>query len=115
MLTIPVEILTRIFEACEDFPQVVAFASTCKHSHAAWVANSPIIIWSVGKSQIRSFDDVLMAVNILFSHYQFEFSRLRNLGTSNSHRSQSLPSGDPSTGHCGNKLAKRKVQGPRPC
>ena len=64
MLSISAEILTFIFETCNDFPQVVAFASACKHTHAAWVTNSPMIIWSAAKSQIRSFDDALMAVNI---------------------------------------------------
>ena len=64
ILSIPVEILTRIFETCDDFPQVVALASACKHTQTAWVTNSPIIIWNVGKSQIRSFGDALMAVNI---------------------------------------------------
>ena len=64
ILSIPVEILTRIFETCDDFPQVVALASTCKQTQTAWVTNSPTIIWNVGKSQIRSFGDALMAVNI---------------------------------------------------
>ena len=64
MLSIPVELLARIFEACDDFPQVVALALVCKQTYAAWVANPGTIIWSVAKSQIRSFDDALMAVNI---------------------------------------------------
>ena len=63
----PVEILTRIFETCDDFLQVVALASACKHTRTAWVSNSPTIIWSVGKSQIHSFGDALMAVNICLS------------------------------------------------
>ena len=66
MITIPVELLARIFEACDDFPQVVALASVCKHTHASWVTNPGTIIWSVAKSQIRSFEDDLMAVNIHF-------------------------------------------------
>jgi hypothetical protein len=66
MLSIPVELLTRIFEACDDFPQVVTLASVCKLIHAAWVTNPGTIIWSVAKSQIRSFEDALMAVNIYF-------------------------------------------------
>jgi hypothetical protein len=64
MLTIPAELLTRIFEACDDFRQVVALASVCKHTHAAWVTNPGTIIWSVGQTQICSFEDALMAVNI---------------------------------------------------
>ncbi|KAF8851656.1 hypothetical protein BDZ45DRAFT_808142 [Acephala macrosclerotiorum] len=70
---IPVELLTRIFESCDDFPQVVALASVCKGTHAAWVTNSGTIIWSVAKSQIRSFDDALMAVRataIVLKAYQ---------------------------------------------
>lgn len=35
MLSKPVELLTRIFETCDGFPQVVALASVCKHTHAA--------------------------------------------------------------------------------
>jgi hypothetical protein len=66
MLTIPAELLTRIFEACDDFPQVVALASVCKHTHAAWATNPRTIIWRVGKTQIRSFEDALLAVNIHF-------------------------------------------------
>ena len=66
MLSIPVELLTRIFEACDDFPQVVALALVCKHTHAAWVTNPGTIIWSVAKSQVRSFEDALMAANIYF-------------------------------------------------
>jgi hypothetical protein len=64
ILSIPVEILNRIFEHCDDFPQVIALASACKHTHSAWVTSSPTIIWSVANSHIRSFDDALMAVNI---------------------------------------------------
>jgi hypothetical protein len=64
METLPVELLTRIFENCDDFPQVVAFASVCKQTYAAWVTNPGRIIWNVATSQIRSFDDALMAVNI---------------------------------------------------
>jgi len=64
MLTIPAELLTRIFEACDDFRHVVALASVCKHTHAPWVTNPGTIIWSVGQTQIRSFEDALIAVNI---------------------------------------------------
>ena len=64
ILSIPVEMLTRIFETCDDFPHVLALASACKHTQTAWVTNSPTIIWNVGKSQICSFGDALMAVNI---------------------------------------------------
>jgi hypothetical protein len=63
LITIPAELLTRIFEACDDFPQVITLALVCKHTHAAWATNPGTIIWQVGKTQIRSFDDALMAVN----------------------------------------------------
>ncbi|KFY33270.1 hypothetical protein V494_07754 [Pseudogymnoascus sp. VKM F-4513 (FW-928)] len=72
ILSIPVEILDRIFEHCDDFPQVIALASACKHTHSAWVTSSPTIIWSVANSHIRSFDDALMAVRataIVFKAY----------------------------------------------
>ncbi|KAL2072839.1 hypothetical protein VTL71DRAFT_12182 [Oculimacula yallundae] len=62
LLTIPIELLALIFEACDDFSQVVALASVSKDTHAAWATNSAGIIWSVGRSQIRSFEDALMAV-----------------------------------------------------
>ena len=65
VLSIPVELLTRIFESCNDFSQVVALASVCKHTHMAWVLNPGTIIWSVARSEIRSFDDALMAVNYI--------------------------------------------------
>jgi hypothetical protein len=64
LLSIPAEILNRIFELCDDFPQVIALALACKHTHSTWVTGSPRIIWSVANSHICSFDDALMAVNI---------------------------------------------------
>lgn len=67
ILSIPVELLTRIFESCDDFPQVVALAFVSKHTYAAWIENSAPIIWSVAQSQIRSFDDALMAVSVFSS------------------------------------------------
>lgn len=66
METLPLELLTHIFESCDDFPQVVTLALVSKRNHAAWVRNPGRIIWSVATSQIRSFDDALMAVNIHF-------------------------------------------------
>lgn len=68
LLTLPVEILTRILGACDDFPHALALASTCKYAHAAWLKHSPAIIWNVARSQIPSFDDALMAVTIYISH-----------------------------------------------
>ncbi|KAG4440015.1 hypothetical protein IFR05_004529 [Cadophora sp. M221] len=62
MLSIPVELLTHIFEACDDFSKVIALASVCKHTHEAWVTNPGTIIWRVAGTQILSFDDALMAV-----------------------------------------------------
>ncbi|KAH8752159.1 hypothetical protein F5882DRAFT_267742, partial [Hyaloscypha sp. PMI_1271] len=56
------EISSRIFEYCDDFTDVSALASACKHTHRVWVTSQPTIIWSVGRSQIRSFDDALMAM-----------------------------------------------------
>ncbi|KAN0102797.1 hypothetical protein V8E51_011110 [Hyaloscypha variabilis] len=73
METLPVESIIRIFENCDGFPQVVALASVCKQTHAAWVTNPGRIIWSVATSQIPSFDDALMAVRataIVLKAYQ---------------------------------------------
>ena len=64
LLSIPVELLARIFEACDDFSQAVALASVCKHTLAAWVTNPGTIIWKVAETEIISFEDALMAVNI---------------------------------------------------
>ena len=66
MLLIPAELLGRIFEACDDFLQVVALVSACKYTQTAWLTHSPSIIWSVGMAQIRSFDDAFMAVGTYF-------------------------------------------------
>lgn len=63
MLSIPVELLTHIFEACDDFSQAVALASTCKRTYLAWETSSGTIIRSVGEAEIRLFEDALMAVN----------------------------------------------------
>ncbi|KAH7407429.1 hypothetical protein BKA64DRAFT_743064 [Cadophora sp. MPI-SDFR-AT-0126] len=62
MLSIPAELLTRIFASCDDFAQVIALASVCKHTHAVWAKNTGIIIRSVAEIEIRSFEDVLVAV-----------------------------------------------------
>ena len=64
ILSIPVELLSRIFVCCDNFRQVIALASVCKHTYKTWNANSMAVIWGVGNSQIRSFDDALMAVSI---------------------------------------------------
>jgi hypothetical protein len=64
LLSIPSEVLNRIFESCDGFTQVVALASACKQTQIVWLENLGGIIWSVGQLQIRSFDDALMAVNL---------------------------------------------------
>lgn len=64
ILIIPIELLSRIFAACDDFLQVVSLASACRHTRTAWLTHSPSIIWNVGVTYIRSFDDALMAVSL---------------------------------------------------
>ena len=63
MLSIPYELLTHIFEACDDFSQVVVLAPACKRTHTAWETNLATIMQSVGEAEISSFEDALMAVN----------------------------------------------------
>ncbi|KAK0125478.1 hypothetical protein ONS95_000514 [Cadophora gregata] len=78
MLLIPIELLSRIFESCDDFPQVIALASACKQTHAAWEKHSGTIVRSVGRAQIRSFDDAFMAVRataIVLKAYQKKTSQ----------------------------------------
>jgi hypothetical protein len=74
LLSIPPELLNRIFESCESFSQVVALASACKETQTVWLENLGGIIWSVGQSQIRSFDDALMAVKsfLRFNKHKFK-------------------------------------------
>lgn len=89
LLALPVEILNRIWQACDEFPQVLALASTCKRAHKIWLAHSPSIIWSVGRSQIVSFNDALMAVSVsqhVSLMNKIGSSRAKyKLGTSNGH------------------------------
>lgn len=64
MMSIPVELLTHIFEACDDFSQIVTLASACKRTHTAWETNAGTNIRSVGEAEVSSFEDALMAVII---------------------------------------------------
>ncbi|MAD87271.1 MAG: hypothetical protein CL912_30290 [Deltaproteobacteria bacterium] len=82
LLSIPPELLNRIYESCDGFSQVVALASACKETQTVWLENLEGIIWSVGQSQIRSFDDALMAVNsfLRFDKQKFKAKRYSDAG-----------------------------------
>ena len=65
LLSGPPEVICRILESCDDFPQLFAFISTCKGLHSVWMASRGTIIWKIGNLNIVSFDDALMAVSSL--------------------------------------------------
>ncbi|KAH7378125.1 hypothetical protein BKA64DRAFT_750507 [Cadophora sp. MPI-SDFR-AT-0126] len=62
LTSLPAEVSTQIFEACDDIVQLLALASTCKKVQSVWVSHSSTIIWAFGKSNIRCFDLALMVV-----------------------------------------------------
>jgi hypothetical protein len=59
------EIVTRILQNCDDFPQLLSIIGACKRLYSVWEANSGIIAWGVGQRSIVAFDDALMAVRII--------------------------------------------------
>jgi hypothetical protein len=65
LLSGPPEIVTRILQSCDDFPQLLSFIGTCKRLYSVWETNSDIIAWGVGQRSIVAFNDALMAVCIL--------------------------------------------------
>ncbi|KAH7309987.1 hypothetical protein BKA65DRAFT_575780 [Rhexocercosporidium sp. MPI-PUGE-AT-0058] len=62
LISLPTEVASHIFQACEDFPEVIALASTCSYLHSVWQLNSATIIWKLAKESVRCLDIVLMAV-----------------------------------------------------
>jgi hypothetical protein len=60
------EIVSRILQSCDDFPQLVALAATCKRLHSLWLPDTATLIWHVGRSSILAFDDALIAVSLPF-------------------------------------------------
>ena len=63
---VPPEVVSRIFQNCDDFADVLALAATCKRLQSIWDAETGIIIWEVGKANLLSFDDALIAVSSCF-------------------------------------------------
>ena len=61
----PPEIICSIFRSCDDFSQVLALASACKHLHSIWTESSSSIITKdlVASMEVLSFEDALMAVS----------------------------------------------------
>jgi hypothetical protein len=65
LLTSPPEIRSRIFQECDSFKDVIAFALACKSLYRIWESESPAIIWSVGNEAVIAFDVALLAVHML--------------------------------------------------
>lgn len=65
LLSGPPEVICRILESCDDFPQLFAFISACKGLHSVWMASRGTIIWEIGNRNIVAFDDALIAVSNL--------------------------------------------------
>jgi hypothetical protein len=62
----PTEIIIRVLQSCDDFYQVFALVSTCKHLRSVWQLHSPTIIWHLGVRSMPAFDDALMAVSYYY-------------------------------------------------
>jgi hypothetical protein len=75
LLSGPPEILIGILHSCDNFTQLLALITTCKHVHGVWVANPGTVIWEIGQRCIMVFDDALMAVSKTFLFRHRFFSR----------------------------------------
>lgn len=60
--SLSLELLHRIFQDCDNFRDLVAFASSCKTTYAAWLSSASILIWSLAPTTYLCFDSALMAV-----------------------------------------------------
>ena len=69
LLTTPLEIRSRIFQACNSFQDVISLASTCEGMNHVWKSETPAILWSVGLETIIAFDVALLAVYIPTVHH----------------------------------------------
>ena len=65
LLSGPPEVICRILESCDDFPQLFSFISASRGLHSVWMASRGTIIWEIGNRTIVAFDDALMAVSNL--------------------------------------------------
>lgn len=62
ILNTPVEIQSRIFQACDDFKDVVSLALTCKGLNHVLQLDVSAIIWAVGNQSIIAFAVALLVV-----------------------------------------------------
>ncbi|KAK3936267.1 hypothetical protein QBC46DRAFT_452855, partial [Diplogelasinospora grovesii] len=59
------EVIVVVFQDCQDFRQVLALASTCKHLYSVWQAHSRSIIWGIALRKIPDFDHTLMTASLI--------------------------------------------------
>lgn len=60
---LPVEILLRIYEHCDQFRQATSLSSVNKRWRSMWEDKMPTILWHVGTASVVGFNDALMAVS----------------------------------------------------
>jgi hypothetical protein len=80
LLSAPLELVSRIFQSCDDFRDVVALATTCKHLHSIWAHEEGTILLQVGRRTVLSFDKALLAVSIMASHMSMRLERYLKFG-----------------------------------
>jgi hypothetical protein len=66
-LSVPVEVLYRIFQDCDAFADLVVLARTCKAVHEVWLSHAPGLLWELAPTSMLAFNSALMAVSDLAS------------------------------------------------
>lgn len=64
LTSVSTEIALRILQNCDDFTDLCNLLLTCKHVHSIWDGRKGSIIWDVGRREIASFEECLIAVSI---------------------------------------------------
>lgn len=65
LLSLTPELMLRILQACVNFSDLVALASSCKQIHEAWVTHAPSLLWKLAPTKILAFNAALMAVSLV--------------------------------------------------
>lgn len=65
LLSLAPELMLQILQACVDFSDLVALASSCKQIHEAWVVHAPSLLWKLAPTKILGFNAALMAVSLV--------------------------------------------------
>lgn len=65
LLSLTPELMLRILQACVNFSDLVALASSCKTIHATWVKHAPSLLWKLAPTKILAFNAALMAVSLV--------------------------------------------------